>query len=238
MESNKTITNSTFRFSSGELNITVSQVEEVMGYKIGEDRALVTGLIAEILKESEDISNIKAQYTIFHDVIFNNEMKSVVINGVSFQINKIVYGQIKKSDSLAIFLCTAGKEIGIRSRKAMEDRDFLRGYIYDVVGSEIVEAATDIMQSELGKEVFLSGKKITNRYSPGYCSWDVSEQHKLFLMVPDNFCRITLTESALMDPVKSISGFIGIGSDVKFNPYICSLCDMKDCLYRKKKVKN
>ena len=43
------------------------------------------------------------------------------------------------------------QEIGIRSRNAMKERDLLRGYIYDVVGSEIVEAAADLMQAELEK---------------------------------------------------------------------------------------
>ena len=52
---------------------------------------------------------------------------------------------------MAIFLCSAGKEIGIRSREAMQERDLLRGYVYDVVGSEIVEAAADLMQNELEK---------------------------------------------------------------------------------------
>ncbi|MCK7538940.1 MAG: hypothetical protein MZV63_52410 [Marinilabiliales bacterium] len=47
---------------------------------------------------------------------------------------------------------------------------------------------------------------ITNRFSPGYCGWDVAEQHKLFSFFKDNFCGITLTESALMNPVKSVSG--------------------------------
>jgi hypothetical protein len=82
-----------------------------------------------------------------------------------------------------------------------------------------------------------SGMKITNRYSPGYCGWDVSEQHKLFRLIPDNFCGIRLTESALMDPVKSNSGIIGIGESVKMNPYTCSLCDLKECAYRKVREK-
>jgi cobalamin-dependent methionine synthase I len=121
----------------------------------------------------------------------------------------------------------------LRSRKSMQERDLLRGYIYDVVGSEVAEAAADIMQNELENNVSFSGKRITNRYSPGYCSWNVSEQHKLFQLMPDNFCGIRLTESALMDPVKSVSGIIGIGEFVKRNAYTCNLCDMKDCIYRR-----
>ena len=227
------MTNATFHFAFSDLKLKISGIENFMGYKEGEDSYLVTDLIEEILKESGEISNIKAQYSIFPVARFENMTKSVVINNTSFEIKKIVFGQIKKSESVAIFLCTAGEEIGFRSRKAMQERDFLRGYIYDVVGSEIVESAADILQAEIELAALDSEKKITNRYSPGYCGWDVDEQHKLFELVPDNFCGIRLTPSALMDPVKSISGFIGIGNNVRYNPYTCRFCDLKDCLYRR-----
>jgi cobalamin-dependent methionine synthase I len=134
-----------------------------------------------------------------------------------------------------VFLCTAGEEIGIRSKKAMKDGDLFAGYIYDVIGSEIAEAAADLMQNRLGTSLAPEGRKTTNRYSPGYCGWDVAEQHKLFSLVPENYCGIRLTASALMDPIKSISGFIGVGERVKNNPYTCKICDMKECIYRRKK---
>ncbi|MCK7517168.1 MAG: hypothetical protein MZV64_05325 [Ignavibacteriales bacterium] len=41
-----------------------------------------------------------------------------------------------------------------------------------------------------------SGLKTTNRFSPGYCGWHVSEQHNLFRLVPDNYCGITLNDIA------------------------------------------
>jgi hypothetical protein len=223
----------TFIFDFKDLNLKASQIETVLGYQEGEDRQLVTGMIEEILAESQLISNIKAEYKVFNNVQFFNDTRSVEVNQVSFGVKKIVYGQLKKSDSVAIFLCTAGAEIGIRSKKAMQERDFLKGYIYDVVGSEIVEAAGDLMQADLERSMNGEGKKITNRYSPGYCGWDVAEQHRLFQLLPSNWCGISLTASALMDPVKSISGIIGIGRDVKSNPYTCKMCDMKDCVYQR-----
>jgi hypothetical protein len=224
---------STYQFDFKDLKLTVLQIETVLGYREGEDRMIVTDLIEEILKESEEISNIKGEYVVFNYVHFQEETRSVDINKINFQIKKIVFTQLKKSDSVAVFLCTAGAELGIRSRKAMQERDFLRGYIYDVIGSEIVEAAADLMQADLERIMKNSGNKITNRYSPGYCGWDVAEQHKLFQLVPKNYCGIQLTPSALMDPVKSISGLIGIGKNVKNNPYTCRMCDMKDCIYRR-----
>jgi hypothetical protein len=219
------MTGSTYQFDFKDLNISSSLIESVLGYKEGEDRELVTNLIEEILTDSHKITIIKAEYRVYTDVRFDSETKSITINNVKFQI--------KKSDSVALFLCTAGAEIGQRSREAMRDRDLLKGYIYDVVGSEIVEAAADIMQDDLEKMILEKGKKITNRYSPGYCGWDVGEQHKLFQYFPENYCGIQLTQSALMNPVKSVSGIIGIGKEVKNNPYTCRMCELKDCVYRR-----
>jgi hypothetical protein len=225
----------TFHIDFKELKLNISEIESVLGYNEEDEHLFVTSLIEEILVESQGISNIKAQYEIFDDIQFDNISKSVIIDKVSFQVKKIVFNQLNKSDSVALFLCTAGEEIGIRCQKAMKERDFLRGYIYDLVGSEIVEAATDILQDELEGSLVGSGRKITNRYSPGYCGWDVAEQHKLFGFFPDNYAGIRLTTSALMDPVKSVSGIIGIGFNVKSNPYTCRMCGMKDCVFRKVK---
>src|SRR5664279_692873 len=115
----------TYQFDFKNLKISSSIIEAVLGYQEGEDRTLVTNLIEDILSECHEIRNIKAEYRVYNDIRFDNETKSVTINSVKFQIKKIVFGQIKKSESLAIFLCTAGAEIGQRSREAMRDRDLL-----------------------------------------------------------------------------------------------------------------
>jgi hypothetical protein len=226
----------TFKFDFSELKLNVTQIEQVLGYKEGESHETIAEMISDLLKEAEKICRIKAEYSVFQNVRFVNTDKSVEINNISFSINRIVYGQLKKAESVAVFLCTAGPEIGIKSRNAMKDGDLLTGYVYDVIGSEIVEAAADIMQYKLELVQTAGGKKITNRYSPGYCNWDVAEQHKLFRLMPDNYCGIVINSSALMNPEKSVSGFIGIGENVRHNPYTCSLCDMKDCIYRRVKA--
>jgi hypothetical protein len=233
----KSMITKTFNIDFKQLQLKSSQIETILGYKEGDDRSFVINLIDEILEESEKICIIKAQYYVFDDVELDDLTKYLRIKSTYFQIKDIVFAQLRKTDSVAIFLCTAGAEIGIRSKKAMNERDFLKGYIYDVVGSEIVEAAVDIMQEELGKSMLDSGMKITNRYSPGYCGWDVSEQHKLFELIPENYCGIKLSQSALMDPEKSVSGIIGIGKNVKFNQYTCMMCEMVDCIYRRVKEK-
>lgn len=218
-----------------QLNLAVERLEAVMGYREGEDRSLVTPLIKDILTEARDICPVKAEYVIFNDIQLNDSDKSLTIGGIRFFTGRIIFTHLRKAEAVALFLCTAGDEIGRRIRKYMSGIDLLKGYVYDVTGSEIVEAAADLIQEKLRVSMEEKGLGITNRFSPGYCGWDVSEQHKLFSLHPSNFCGITLTATALMQPVKSVSGIIGIGKGVKFNPYSCSICDSQNCIYRNKK---
>jgi hypothetical protein len=108
-----------FSFDFNELKLSVSRIENLMGYNEGDDRRFVIDLIEEVLKEAGEICTVKSEYAIFRDVKFDSASKSVTINNVSFFVKKIVFGQIKKSDSAALFVCTAGEEIGARSKNAM-----------------------------------------------------------------------------------------------------------------------
>mgnify|MGYP000896165078 FL=1 len=228
----------TFQFSFQDLKLDVPQVERTMGYKSGESDEVLAELIGAALDEAEKVCHIKAELRIFRGVSFNGEDKTVRIEDEVFDLKKIVYSQIRKSEAVAVFLATAGDRLGIMSRQAMKEGDLLKGYVYDIIGSEVADGAAGIMQDELEKTIKAGGEKITNRYSPGYCGWNVAEQHKLFRLMPANFCGISLNDSALMSPEKSVSGFIGIGREVRFNDYTCGLCDMEDCIYRRiRKVK-
>lgn len=221
-----------FQFDFSELGITVSRIESLLGYDENGDRELIQNMIDEALMEAGELCNIRAEYRIYDDVSLDNNDKSLTIKNIHFDVRGAAFIQLKKTESVAVFACTAGEGIGKRSREVMMEGDPLKGYIFDVIGSVVVDSAASLMQDALAKSVIDSGKKITNRYYPGYCGWSVSEQHKLFHLLPENFCGIRLTESALMDPVKSASGIIGIGERVKYNKYTCSFCDMKDCAYR------
>lgn len=227
----------TFSFRISELDISIPRIGKLIDYDKGENREMITEMIDSVLKEAEDICDIRAEYVICSDVMIDNVSGDLLVNGVEFNVGKIVRGQLRKSNEIAVFLCTAGPKIGEYARTLINEKDFLRGYIFDIAGSEIVEAAADKMQEVLNLHMQRANKKITNRYSPGYCGWHVSEQHKLFSLVPENFCGITLNQSALMQPIKSVSGFIGIGDSVKFNPYTCNICDMENCMYRNHKTR-
>lgn len=226
-----------FSFGISELDLSFTRIGQMLGYQEGESLGPIADMIWSALEDAGEMCQAKAEYAVFEGVKFNNLTKTIEINEIVFEVNRIVYSQLTGSDSIGVFLCTAGPGISSKSRQAMEVGDILTGYIYDAIGSEIVGAAAHLMHKELEISMSAAGKKITNRYNPGYCYWKVDEQQKLFRLIPDNYCGIRLNSSALMDPEKSVSGFIGIGTDVSFNSYTCGLCERTDCIYREMQVK-
>jgi hypothetical protein len=206
-----------------------------MGYEEGVAPEPFAGLIDEVLTKAGQYCDINAGYVIRDNIHVNKISKSLTVDGIDFNIHRIISNQIKRSEKIAFFLCTAGQAIGEWAKSLMKSGDMIKGYVVDVVGSETVDSAMDLIQDRMESELDMMGLKITERYSPGYCSWRVDEQQKLFTFFPDNYCGIRLSPSSLMDPIKSISGIIGIGKDVKRNGYACNMCDMKECIYRNKR---
>ena len=112
----------------------------------------------------------------------------------------------------------------------------VRVVIADALGSVIAEKCADEMELTLQESIDKLGWHHTNRFSPGYCGWNVSEQQRLFPLFDGHTCGITLTESSLMVPIKSVSGIIGLGREVRRLDYTCGLCDFKHCYKRQKKT--
>jgi len=224
-----------YSYQIEDLEVSTGLIEKFMGYEPGQSPEPIPQLIQEVLDIAHDYCDIKGGYIIQNDIGIHKDDSNLSINGTAFNIKKIISYQLRKMESVAIFACTAGAGIGDYSKELMHDGDFIKGYIADVVGSEIVESAMDKIQNELELQMKYHQLHVTDRYSPGYCGWSVAEQHKLFSFFPNDFCGISLTPSSLMHPIKSVSGVIGIGPNVRRKGYLCKKCDMVNCIYREKR---
>ena len=230
---NLALENFSFRFN--DLNLDVDIVEETMGYERGQSPEPFPEMISNALSQCENLTDIKGSLLITENFIPDN-LGCINIEGVSFFVGKKIVRQLKNAEGGALFICTAGAGIGEKSRDLMAMGEFMEGYILDIIGSLTVEAAIERIQNNLGNEMLSLGKKLANRYSPGYCGWALSEQKQLFGLFPDNYCGISLSESCLMEPTKSLSGIIGFGPDLTRTAFECDMCELKTCTYRKMRI--
>lgn len=153
------------------------------------------------------------------------------------EVGKRIASYMKEASVLAVFVCTAGSLFTDLANEYLKQGDLPEAFIADAIGSVTVENAMDRIQQALETEMNLQEMKISNRYSPGYCEWHVSGQQALFSLIDDNHTGVTLTASCLMQPIKSVSGIIGIGVDMQKRPYGCSICHSSTCVYRRIKHK-
>ncbi|MEN8202794.1 MAG: vitamin B12 dependent-methionine synthase activation domain-containing protein [Bacteroidota bacterium] len=208
--------------------------KEILSLLGNEDRALESHteeLIGTCLAACKEVMVPQASL-VWEEALDTNSREHISIKGTSFKTGKIIKRLLAGSEAYAFLIMTAGPGPELRARQLLEKGEFLEGYITDMLASALVDSMADQVQEHIRRMAAEQGFLITNRYSPGYCSWDVSEQHKLFRLFPENCCNITLTDSSLMSPIKSISALIGIGTSVRYQNYTCEICSMKDCAYR------
>jgi hypothetical protein len=228
-------TTKTFEILNESIIIEPDEIFRILGYSIFTVPEPVREKVQLLLPLIDQIIKPVGGFVLFPDSKLVIGFESFTLDNVSFNTGETIASQIFGSDNLGIIIATAGGQITEKSRELIENGEFLEGYIIDAVGSLIAEGVADIVQNDLKESQASSGLNITNRLSPGYCGWNVSEQHKLFSLLPADFCGVVLNESALMSPIKSISAIIGIGRHIKSGPYLCSICTMEHCYLRRTK---
>lgn len=163
-----------------------------------------------------------------------SEKKSVIrVDNEEFLVGKVLSAMLEGSEAYFFFAVSPGPGPENLAKKHLDSGNYLEGYMVDLLASSMAESVAEEAHKQIKEIAAGEGLKITNRYSPGYCGWKVSEQHKLFALLPGNSCGITLSPSALMSPIKSVSGVIGAGKAVQFKDYTCELCTMTNCKFRK-----
>ncbi|MBM4162250.1 MAG: methionine synthase [Ignavibacteria bacterium] len=215
-----------------ELTINRLLLEKVLGYRAGGTPEVISRLIDEILPEVPSRTSVQCGFSILPIGAVSVSRETFTCDGVQFTTGPIIAKQLRASTTLALFVATIGSQVEQWARDLIDSGDAVKGYIADAAASEAVEQAADWLEKKVTERVRDRGWKLTNRYSPGYCDWSVAEQHKLFSLLPERFCGVELTPSSLMLPIKSVSGVIGLGPEVKRDPTVCSICDMKDCFRR------
>lgn len=221
--------------SFADLHIASSEIYEAMGYVDAVPDEAVEEEVRGVLGRVEAVASPRFCFFISGGEL--DETKEMLsVNDTFFNIGKIITRQLRGSSTYAFFAATAGADFEKFQHALQQEGDMVEIYIADAIGSIMAEKAADCMETALDEYIRDRGWKHTNRFSPGYCGWHVSEQKKLFPLFPlAEPCGIRLTDSSLMLPIKSVSGVIGVGDSVRKLEYTCGLCNYDRCYRRKQR---
>lgn len=222
-----------FHFTFAEVAPSFAEVLDFLQSTDLEEEHPAVIFIRDILDELNFDTGINGAYRIVTVDALQVKEGTLTIGNTVLNTGRQVCGYIKESTQLALFLCTAGEGFTRMTNQLNEQGDIMEAFILDAIGSLTVENAMDKIQEQLKTEMQPYGLKISNRYSPGYCNWPLSDQQALFGLIGQNSTGITLSDSCLMTPRKSVSGIIGIGQNLKHHAYGCAVCGNVDCIYRR-----
>lgn len=211
----------TIKSTAAEITIDPKEVAVYLGYYSAS--GISDEMIAECIEEYNKAVSYKAC------------VAKVCICGE----NSLDLGFMKtESDSLKKNLCGCdcayiiAATTGFEAQRLIERNSVispLKGIVTDCVGSAAIEAFCDKINLSLENADFLRP-----RFSPGYGDLPIEYQKDIvaFLETKKNI-GLTLTDSLMMTPVKSVTAIIGIGKEKnKCTGPGCMICRKSDCPYR------
>jgi hypothetical protein len=141
----------------------------------------------------------------------------------------------KRADSLALFVVTIGQEVSQKIDELFKKHEYAHAGMLDAFASAGAENVADIVEMHYARRL-TNDDAMVMRYSPGYCGWHVSGQKRLFAFLKPEEVGVTLLDSCLMKPLKSISGVFVAGAKeihIFSDTYpFCSECQTHSCQSR------
>lgn len=122
---------------------------------------------------------------------------------------------LEGSSEIVIFAATVGLAV---DRYIAKYQNFqpTKALLIQAYGAERVERLCDLFCGEIRREAAEEGLKCTPRYSPGFGDLPLTVQRDVFrLLECDRKIGISLNESLLMTPSKSVTAVFGLGKDIK-----------------------
>ena len=136
-------------------------------------------------------------------------------NGTVFH-SKALARYVGEAKELFLFGATLGSRVDIALRR-MALTSVAEAGAGQAVAAALIETYCDDCCTELQKQL-PEGKQLKWRFSPGYGDWPLEEQKILFPVLDcAHTIGLTLTESCMMAPVKSVTAVMAITEVAKKN---------------------
>ncbi len=146
---------------------------------------------------------------------------------------QLIAQHLARSQAVIIMVCTIGSLLDEMVSSLFKVDPSLAVAI-DGVGSAAVESLAIQACNYFENQVKDDGLNTTMPLNPGMVGWPVEQgQPEIFTLLDSEEILVTLNESCMMSPNKSLSMVLGIGKDVSPVGSSCDYCSLKGvCKYQ------
>ncbi len=189
------------------LDISRRDIARHLGYKRPEDLDDITAArIEECVKEVTDVAEYQSIYHTF-PIIWEEELCEFAAIKI---YSKDLLKNLKGCSEAIMLAVTIGPAVDRLIRRA-EVTDVSKAVILQAVGAEVVEAWCNKVNLDIKNDMAAKGCSTKPRFSPGYgdLPLELQQEFERVLQMRKNI-GISLSDSNIMTPSKSITAVIGI----------------------------
>lgn len=189
------------------------------------------GLIADSFGSLRTLSSRKSVYRIFD---LEQEDGETVWFGSLTVKSKSLGKNLRGCDKIVLFGATLG--IGVDQLLSRTSKtDMAKTVVLQACAAALLEEYCDECQERIRQEMESEGRYLRPRFSPGYGDFPIECQRDMVRMLDcAKSIGLTLTESCMMAPSKSVTAVIGAGrAAVRCHRHGCESCEKLDCIYRR-----
>jgi hypothetical protein len=204
----------TFLFpDSKEFSADLKEVARYLGYRkaAGPD-VDVTVLMEKAAKEMQAVMKAQAVFEVFDlDCPVkpdNDTLPKISFADVTLQ-SRDLGNNLKDCKKVALLAATIGPQVDALIRRH-SSLDPVYASILQATGAMYIEELVDITNSEIKKIAEAAGLKTKPRYSPGYGDVPLQVQKDFFRLLPCTRIGLTLMDTLIMAPEKSVTAFVGL----------------------------
>lgn len=216
-------------FDARGTEIDKKEVLRYLGYGRNQADASVMDKIDAVSRKMADSLSCRACYEKYPITL---DRTGKLCFGTVSTISESLKKNLADCSEVIVFAATVGIEADriISKNSALSPTDAV---ISQAVGATFIEMWCDILCERFAEKE--NGKFLRPRFSPGYGDFPLDEQKEIFKMLDlPRKIGITLTDSLLMVPSKSVTAVIGLGTkNLSCSKNGCEVCENKDCQYRR-----
>lgn len=229
------------RFRKGfgmELTVTDINRREIyryLGYRGQLPDETISQMVEEVLQDLLRLVKPKNVYQSYACSVQNGEIR--LWNDV--QKDSVIFSSNHLADNLAqckkviLFAATLGLEAD-KLIQRYEIINMAKASVAQACSAACIEAYCNLLQEEIRKQALEAELYLRPRFSPGYGDLPLEAQKTIFACLEcTKRLGLTLTDSLLMYPTKSVTAFIGMTKN-KQGCHIakCSTCENTGCEFR------
>lgn len=170
----------------------------------------VSGLMEKAAREMAEVMKAQAVFEMFDLTMTSTDSATVELSFADVTLQSQDLGRnLAGCQRVALLAATLGPQVDALIRRH-SSLDPVYASILQATGAMFIEELVDITNSEIKKIAEAAGLKTKPRYSPGYGDVPLEVQKDFFRLLPCTRIGLTLMDTLIMAPEKSVTAFVGL----------------------------